>query len=112
MKDNKLWEPLAKIILEASYEATLLAGIINFSETGNPDIFLTQLGGGVFGNHSTWIANSIQKAIDKITKYQIPVHIINCFYSSSDLDNIFVLPDYSKGSLRKKKKSLLTKKNY
>ena len=110
VKDTKLWEPLARIILEASYEATLLAGIINFSETGNTDIFLTQLGGGVFGNHSTWIANSIQKSINEVTKYQVPVHIINCFYSSSGLDNIFVFPDYSKRTPKKKKKSLLTKK--
>lgn len=89
VKDKKLWEPLARLILEASYEATLLAGIINFSETGNSDIFLTQLGGGVFGNQPSWIADSIQKAIRNSYKYQVPVRLINSFYNNSNLTQEF-----------------------
>lgn len=108
VKDKKLWEPLARIILEASYEATLLAGIINFFETGNPNIFLTQLGGGVFGNKFSWIADSIQKAIRNSYKYQVPLRLINSFYNNSSLTQEFinwnsrVLPKKSKTSTKKK----------
>lgn len=112
VKDKKLWEPLSRIILDASYEATLLAGIINFSETGNPNIFLTQLGGGVFGNKTSWIEESIQKALTLVQRYQIPIHVINCFYNSVSIKdsrlNRFI---YSKpSSTKKKKKYLLSKK--
>ena len=49
---GSLWRPLAEAILEASYEATLLAAALN--ARANPDrpraktVFLTALGGGVF----------------------------------------------------------------
>ena len=42
----KLWEPLARLVLEAAYEATLLAAL----RQGSRVVFLTLLGGGVFKN--------------------------------------------------------------
>ncbi|EPD7749666.1 MULTISPECIES: hypothetical protein [Escherichia] len=44
------WKPFALLILQACYEATLLAGLINYHYTGNPRIYLTLVGGGAFGN--------------------------------------------------------------
>jgi len=54
-----LWEPLARLVLEASYEATVLAA----RERGIDTVYLTLLGGGVFGNRDAWIQDSILRAL-------------------------------------------------
>jgi hypothetical protein len=58
-----LWSGFAKLILEAAYEATLCAAILNASQTGNNRLFLTWLGGGAFGNKNEWITSAIQRAL-------------------------------------------------
>ncbi len=62
------WSRIAQLILEASYEATLLTGIINKKSNGNNSLFLTLLGGGVFGNKKEWIQQAIIRALE-IFKY-------------------------------------------
>lgn len=57
------WAPFAILILEAAYEATICAAIENASRTGNNRLYLTLLGGGAFGNETTWILNAIYRAI-------------------------------------------------
>ena len=54
-----LWEPLARLILEASYEATFLVARQRQIDT----VFLTLLGGGVFGNDDVWIGDSVLRAL-------------------------------------------------
>lgn len=55
------WEPFARLVLEASYEATLLAG----SLTSAP-VLLTSVGGGVFGNEPAWIEAAIDRALSRV----------------------------------------------
>jgi len=57
------WAPFAILILEAAYEATICASIENASRTGNNRVYLTLLGGGAFGNETTWILNAIYRAV-------------------------------------------------
>ena len=49
-----LWQPFAQLVLEASYEATLMAAAKNAEQHGYGEssrvVYLTLLGGGVFGN--------------------------------------------------------------
>jgi len=65
-----LWEPIARLILEASYEATLWAGVINAidhkGKGGSRKVFLTALGGGVFGNRMEWIQDAIEQALERV----------------------------------------------
>ena len=56
------WEPLARLVLEAAYDATLAAACINAKSTGNRSVFLTLVGGGVFGNPAEWIIDAIGAA--------------------------------------------------
>ena len=56
------WEPFARLVLDASYEATLRAAHRNAANTGNPTVFVTRLGGGVFGNEPAWIDAAIERA--------------------------------------------------
>lgn len=68
---KSLWTPIARIVLDATYEATLLVGLLKTIEAiqkqqEQPTIFLTKVGGGVFGNDDDWIRESITKAIDRV----------------------------------------------
>ncbi|HYD77548.1 hypothetical protein [Ramlibacter sp.] len=59
-----LWAAFAKLVLEAAYEATLLAAVLNRAQTGNRTVFLTRLGGGAFGNEVSWIHLAISRAME------------------------------------------------
>jgi len=73
---ESLWQPLAEIILDATYEATLLAGVIQYRrEKPPPIVFLTQVGGGVFQNRSIWIRRAIGRAIREVEKYGVSLDI-------------------------------------
>lgn len=67
--DRALWQPFATLILEAAYEATLWAAVLHaLKHRGDPRarvVFLTALGGGVFGNEMSWIAGAIEAAVAK-----------------------------------------------
>ncbi len=59
-----LWAPLATAVLDAAYEATLLAARAGIAAgTCSGIVWLTFLGGGAFGNDPTWIADAIARAI-------------------------------------------------
>ncbi len=44
------WEPFARLILDAGYQATMLAAAENLHRGGSPTVLLTRLDGGAFGN--------------------------------------------------------------
>ncbi|MDM7924074.1 MAG: hypothetical protein QUS14_17445 [Pyrinomonadaceae bacterium] len=57
------WTEFASLVLEAAYEATLCSARLNAAHTGNNRVYLTLLGGGVFGNATDWIMNAIERAL-------------------------------------------------
>lgn len=58
-----IWEDFAVLVLEAAYEATMCAAILNAAGGGSRKLFLTLLGGGVFGNDMEWITGALERAI-------------------------------------------------
>jgi len=70
-------QPLAELILEAAYEATMLAAVINSIDNENHDLVLTKLGGGYFENPEQWIARAIQRALDALPNRSIRVSLNN-----------------------------------
>jgi hypothetical protein len=62
-----LWEPFARLVLEAAYEATLRAACLNAASGGSPRVFLTGLGAGAFGNDPEWIADAIDLALQRVS---------------------------------------------
>jgi hypothetical protein len=58
---NELWTPLAKMVLEAAYEATLLV-----AADLKKKAVLTYVGNGVFDNEDKWIAEAIKKALGEL----------------------------------------------
>ncbi|CAK9059377.1 unnamed protein product [Durusdinium trenchii] len=74
------WEPVARLILEASYEATLLAAlkqaIKHEGREGSNRVFLTCLGGGVFGNSMEWILDAMRRAFLQLKEADLDVRIV------------------------------------
>jgi hypothetical protein len=77
-----LWQRFARLVLEASYEATICAAILNSTTNGSNRLFLTLLGGGAFGNETQWIISSIQRALDLYKHVELDVSIVS-YYSSN-----------------------------
>ncbi|MGL5834217.1 MAG: hypothetical protein ACRC1Z_13425 [Waterburya sp.] len=78
---SHLWEKFARLILEASYEATICTAILNSRKNGNNKLFLTLLGGGAFGNHTDWIVDGIERALNIYKYIDLDVAIVS--YGSS-----------------------------
>ena len=74
---DDLWESFARLVLEATYEATLCAAMLNSLKTGNNEVFLTLVGGGVFGNKIEWITDSIQRALSLCQNWDLAVAIVS-----------------------------------
>ena len=76
-----LWVEFGRLVLEASYEATICTAILNSIRNGNNRLFLTLLGGGAFGNDTDWIIGGIQRAL-KLYKH-VDLDVIIVSYGSS-----------------------------
>ena len=74
---SELWSRFATLVLEASYEATICAAIINADRTGNSKVFLTLLGGGAFGNEVDWITGAMRYALSKYRDCGLDVAIVS-----------------------------------
>lgn len=72
-----LWQEFAQLILNAAYEATLLAGVLNSRQGGSNIVLLTLLGGGAFGNAPEWIHTAIQRAISKTQGHGLDVRVVS-----------------------------------
>lgn len=70
------WEDFAILILEAAYEATLLAGALNAERGASNVIFLTFLGGGAFGNCRSWILRALSRSLDMASKFDLDVRLV------------------------------------
>jgi len=73
----ELWADFARLILEAAYEATLCAAILNAERNGSKRVFLTLLGGGAFGNETDWIIGAIQRALNLYKDTNLDVAIVS-----------------------------------
>ena len=71
------WQEFACLILEATYEATFFAALLNFDKTGNNKVYLTLVGGGAFGNKDEWMFNSIRKTLIRFAYSPLDVKIVS-----------------------------------
>ncbi|HBB94900.1 MAG TPA: hypothetical protein DC054_05875 [Blastocatellia bacterium] len=78
---SSLWADFARLVLEASYEATICAAILNSMRNGDNRLFLTLVGGGAFGNETDWIIGGIQRALKLYREAELDVAIVS--YGSS-----------------------------
>lgn len=71
------WARFATLVLEATYEATLLSAMLNVKRHGSPLVYLTRVGGGAFGNDPRWIAAAIQRALTLCRDASLDVRIVS-----------------------------------
>ena len=68
---------MAKLVLEAAYEATICIAILNVDRNRNNRLFLTRLGGGAFGNNPDWITNAISRSLELYSDSGLDVAIVS-----------------------------------
>ncbi len=83
--DQIYWEYFSRIILEATYESTLYAALINLEKYNSNKVFLTLVGGGAFGNAEYWILESMRDAIRKFRYTPLDIKIVSYGHSNDNL---------------------------
>ena len=71
------WTSFAKLILQAAYEATMWAAVLNAQRGASRVVLLTRLGGGAFGNDDAWIQEAILRALRKAKEYDLHVKLVS-----------------------------------
>jgi hypothetical protein len=74
---SERWEPFARLVLAAAYEATICSAILNLQNNGQNRLFLTLLGGGAFGNETDWIIDSLKRALQRYEDWNLDVAIVS-----------------------------------
>jgi hypothetical protein len=72
-----LWSPFALLVLEAAYEATLISAFLNAQRGRSNVVFLTQLGGGAFGNDASWIEAAMRRALRSAADWGLIVKLVS-----------------------------------
>ena len=71
------WKTFASLILEAAYEATLLAAVLNAQRGASNVVLLTRLGGNAFGNDDEWIDSAVRRALRIAAVCDLRVKIVS-----------------------------------
>ena len=74
-----IWEPFARLVLEATFEATLWATVLHALKHADDKygrtVFLSAVGAGVFGNKTIWVEDAIHKAISNVEAHGVGLDI-------------------------------------
>ena len=71
------WEPFASLILQAAYESTMWAAVLNAQRGASKIVLLTSLGGGAFGNDERWIYTAMRRALRMMSKFDLDVRLVS-----------------------------------
>lgn len=71
------WQAFAKLVLEAAYEGTLWAAVLNAQRGVSKTVLLTRLGGGAFGNADEWIDAAMQRALTLANFHALDVRLVD-----------------------------------
>ena len=79
------WNHFPRLILDATYELTFYTALQNFMNTGCPKLYLTLVGGGVFGNKLDWILSAIDRSLKLFTNSGLDVKIVSYRRSNTEV---------------------------
>ena len=71
------WKSFASLVLQAAYEATIWAAVLNAKRGVSNVVFLTRLGGGAFGNDDAWIEQAIRNALQMAVHEDLDVRMVS-----------------------------------
>jgi hypothetical protein len=89
------WEPFARLVLEAAYEATLWAATINAQRCKSNVVFLTHLGGGAFGNRRPWINDAMRHALTRVAGFGVDLDVRIVSFGRPDQDSIRLVQEFA-----------------
>lgn len=84
----RFWEPFARLVLEAAYEATLWAAALNARRGKSNIVLLTSLGGGAFGNDDDWIHAAMRRAFQMVQNIDLDVVLVSYAMPSEALSQL------------------------
>jgi hypothetical protein len=76
-RPSSQWAPFAIFVLEAAYEATMWAAIVNAQRGASNIVLLTALGAGAFGNDPKWVIAAIRRALMIVKYYGLDVRLVS-----------------------------------
>ena len=79
------WDYFPRLILDATYEMTFYTALQNLDKTGCPVLYLTLVGGGVFGNKMDWILNAIGRSLKLFEFTELDVKIVSYGQSKPEI---------------------------
>jgi hypothetical protein len=71
------WGPFASLILQAAYEATMWAAVLNAQRGSSNIVLLTSLGGGAFGNDEDRIYRATERALKMMRGFDLDVKLVS-----------------------------------
>lgn len=71
------WAVFGTFILQAAYEATMWAALLNALRTGSNIVLLTRLGGGAFGNSDAWGDAAMRRAFELVIGHDLDVRLVS-----------------------------------
>jgi hypothetical protein len=80
------WDPFARLVLDAAYEATFAIAVGNAAQTGNASLYLTLLGAGAFGNPVGWVLDAVQRARRLYANDSLDVHVVSYGSRRAEID--------------------------
>jgi hypothetical protein len=86
------WRAFATLVLEAAYEATLWAAVLNGHRTSSNVVYLTRVGGGAFGNETAWIDGAIRRALKKVAGAGLDVRLVS--YGQPDRELVQLVGEF------------------
>jgi len=85
---SMMWAPFGRLVLEAAYEATLCAALLNVRAGHSNRLFLTQLGGGAFGNKPGWILDAMGAALRLFARSGLDVSVVSYGMADPGVDGL------------------------
>jgi hypothetical protein len=79
------WEAFGSLVLQAAYEATMLAAVLNAGRGVSNVVLLTELGGGAFGNDPAWIHGAMRRALEMMSGFELDVRLVSYRTPSREL---------------------------
>ena len=73
---STVWHAFARLVLEAAYEATIWAAVLNAQRGSSNILLLTRLGGGAFGNDGSWITDALARALRLAAGFELDVRLV------------------------------------
>ncbi|GAB5404905.1 MAG: hypothetical protein Aurels2KO_31360 [Aureliella sp.] len=82
---NSQWDHFPRLVLDATYESTFHVAVQNLEETVCRKLYLTLVGGGVFGNRSDWILSAIARSLELFAWADLDVRIVSHGSSNAEV---------------------------